>query len=135
MTMVVKNNIPAMLALGTLNKNSNALSKSLKKVSSGERVTSAEDDASSWGISERMRVRIRALDQANQNAQNDNSLMQTAEGALNSTLDILRSLKEKAINSATTPTPTTTAEFCRKNSTSLSTRLTTTHLSRSTENF
>ena len=100
MSMVLKNNIPATLVLNTLNKNSSALSKSLKKVSGGERVTSAEDDASSWSISERMRVRIRALDQANQNAQNDNSLMQTAEGAINSTLDILRSLKEKAINAA-----------------------------------
>ena len=100
MSTVVKNNIPAMLVLNTLNKNSNGLAKSLKKVSTGERLTSAEDDASSFGISERMRVRIRALEQATQNAENDNSLMQVAEAALSSTLEILRTLKERAINSA-----------------------------------
>ncbi|MBR3746629.1 MAG: flagellin [Selenomonadaceae bacterium] len=100
MSTVVKNNIPAMLVLNTLNKNSNGLGKSLKKVSTGERLTSAEDDAASFGISERMRVRIRALEQATQNAENDNSLMQVAEAALSSTLEILRTLKERAINSA-----------------------------------
>lgn len=100
MSTVVKNNIPAMLVLNTLNKNSNGLGKSLKKVATGERLTSAEDDASSFGISERMRIRIRALDQAIQNAENDNSLMQVAEAALGSTLEILRTLKERAINSA-----------------------------------
>ena len=47
-----------------------------------------------------MRVRIRALDQANQNAQNDSSLMKTAEGAVGNTVEILRALKEKAINAA-----------------------------------
>lgn len=100
MATVVKNNIPAMLVLNTLNKNSNGLNKSQKKVSTGERITSAEDDASSWGISERMRARIRALEQATQNAENDNSLMQVAEAALSSTLEILRTLKERAVNAA-----------------------------------
>ncbi|MBR2520420.1 MAG: flagellin [Selenomonadaceae bacterium] len=100
MATVVKNNIPAMLVLNSLNKNSNGLNKSQKKVSTGERITSAEDDASAWGISERMRARIRALDQATQNAENDNSLMQVAEAALSSTLEILRTLKERAINAA-----------------------------------
>ncbi|MBR1807568.1 MAG: flagellin, partial [Selenomonadaceae bacterium] len=97
---VIKNNIPAMIVLGTLTKNSGGIDKSLKKASSGEKVTSAEDDASAWSISERMRVKMRSIGQATQNAQNDNSLMQTAEGALNSTLDILRNLKERAVNSA-----------------------------------
>lgn len=64
------------------------------------KINSAEDDASSWGISERMRVRIRALEQADQNAQNDSSLMKTAEGAVDNTIDILRTLKAKAIDAA-----------------------------------
>ena len=92
MSSVINNNIPAMIVLGTLTKNSGGIDKSLKKASSGEKITSAEDDASAWSISERMRVKMRSIDQAKQNAQNDNSLMQTAEGALNSTLDILRNL-------------------------------------------
>ena len=100
MASVVNNNIQAMIVLGTLAKNSGGIDKSLKKASSGEKVTSAEDDASAWSISERMRTKMRSIGQATQNAQNDNSLMQTAEGALNSTLDILRNLKERAVNAA-----------------------------------
>ena len=65
MSMVVKNNLSALNTLNTLNKNSAALSKSLQKVSSGMKINSAADDASGYAISERMRVQIRSLDQAN----------------------------------------------------------------------
>ena len=100
MAMVVKNNMSAIKTLNTLNKNSSALSKSLQKVSSGMKINSAADDASGYAISERMRVQIRSLDQANQNTQNGNSMMKVAEGAVSSTVDILKTLKEKAINAA-----------------------------------
>ena len=65
MAMVVKNNMSAVSTLNTLNKNSAALAKSLQKVSSGMKINSAADDASGYAISERMRVQIRGLDQAN----------------------------------------------------------------------
>ena len=100
MGMVVKNNMSAVRTLNTLNQNSSALQKSLTKVSSGMKINSAQDDAAGYAISERMRVRIRSLDQANQNSQNDSSLMKTAEGAVSNTIEILKALKEKAINSA-----------------------------------
>ena len=100
MAMVVKNNMSAVRTLNTLNQNSSALQKSLTKVSSGMKINSAQDDAAGYAISERMRVRIRSLDQANQNTQNDSSLMKTAEGAVSNTIEILKALKEKAINSA-----------------------------------
>ena len=100
MGMVVKNNMSAVRTLNTLNSNTAALQKSLAKVSSGMKINSAQDDASGYAISERMRVRIRSLDQANQNSQNDSSLMKTAEGAVGNTVEILRALKEKAINAA-----------------------------------
>ncbi len=100
MAMVVKNNMSAISTLNTLNKNSSALSKSLAKVSSGMKINSAADDASGYAISERMRVQIRGLDQANQNTQNGSSMMKVAEGAVSSTVDILKTLKEKAINAA-----------------------------------
>ena len=100
MGMVVKNNMSAVRTLNTLNSNTSALQKSLQKVSSGMKINSAQDDASGYAISERMRVRIRSLDQANQNSQNDSSLMKTAEGAVGNTVEILRALKEKAINAA-----------------------------------
>ena len=100
MAMVVKNNMSAISTLNTLNKNSSALSKSLAKVSSGMKINSAADDASGYAISERMRVQIRGLDQANSNTQNGSSMMKVAEGAVSSTVDILKTLKEKVINAA-----------------------------------
>ena len=100
MAMVVKNNMSAISTLNTLNKNSSALSKSLQKVSSGMRINGAADDASGYAISERMRVQIRSLDQDNRNTQNGNSMMKVAEGAVSSTVEILKTLKEKVINAA-----------------------------------
>ena len=100
MAMVVKNNMSALSTLNTLNKNSSALSKSLQKVSSGMKINSAADDASGYSISERMRVQIRSLDQANSNAQNGGSMLKVAEGAVSSTVEILKTLKEKAVNAA-----------------------------------
>ncbi|MDY6267571.1 MAG: flagellin, partial [Selenomonadaceae bacterium] len=100
MSMVVKNNMSAVSTLNTLNKNSSALASSLKKVSSGMKINSAADDASGYAISESMRVQIRGLDQANQNTQNGTSMMKVAEGAVSSTVDILKTLKEKVINAA-----------------------------------
>lgn len=100
MAMTVKNNISALNTLNIMNKNSSALNKSLQKVSSGEKINSAADDASGYAISEKMKVQIRSLDQANQNAQNGSSLLKTAEGAVSSTVDILKTLKEKVVNAA-----------------------------------
>lgn len=100
MAMVVKNNMSAVNTLNTLNKNSSALAKSLQKVSSGMKINSAADDASGYAISERMRVQIRSLDQSNNNTQNGQSMMKVAEGAVSSTVEILKTLKEKVINAA-----------------------------------
>ncbi|BAL82571.1 putative flagellin [Selenomonas ruminantium subsp. lactilytica TAM6421] len=100
MSMVVKNNIPAVMTLGVLNKNSAALAKSLQQVSSGMKINSAADDNSGFAIAERMQVRIRSLDQADQNTQSGASMLKVAEGSVNSTIDILRTMKEKAINAA-----------------------------------
>ena len=98
--MVVKNNMSAVNTLNILDKNSEALAKSLAKVSSGMKINGAADDASGYAISERMRVQVRSLDQDVQNAQNANSLLRVAEGAVSSTVEILKTLKEKAINAA-----------------------------------
>ena len=100
MAMIVKNNMQALNTLNTLNSNTNALTNSLKKVSSGMKINSAQDDASGYAISERMRVQIRSLDQAKANTNSGNSLLKVAEGAVSSTVDILKTLKEKVINAA-----------------------------------
>lgn len=100
MTMKVKNNMPAMNALNQLDRNHSDLTKQLQKLSSGMNINSAKDDPSAYAISERMRTMIRGLDQDLKNTQNARALMNTAEGAVQSTLDILKTFKEKALNAA-----------------------------------
>ena len=70
MAMTIMNNTGAMLTLGQLNKNISKVGKDLQKVSSGMKLNSAGDDASGYAISEKMRVRIRSLDQDEMNVQN-----------------------------------------------------------------
>ena len=98
--MVVKNNMSAVNTLNVLNRNANELTKSLRKVSSGMRINSAGDDASGYAIGERMAVQMRSLDQDNRNAQNGNSMLKVAEGAVANTVEIISTLKEKVLNAA-----------------------------------
>ena len=100
MALVVKNNMSAKSTLNQLNRNEKSLSKNLKKVASGMKINSAADDASGLSISEKMDVRLRSLEQDNQNVQNGNSMLKVAEGAMASTVDILKTMKEKVINAA-----------------------------------
>lgn len=100
MSMVLKNNMAAMCAMNELNRSTNRLGKSLKKVSTGSKINSAADDASGYSIGEGMKKQIRALEQDQRNTQNGTSLLKVAEGAISSTVDILRTMKEKAVNAA-----------------------------------
>lgn len=100
MSMVIANNMDAARSLNMVDTNSDSLSKSLQKIASGMKIRGARDGASEYSISEQMRVQIRSLDQANSNAQNSNAMMQTLEGALQNTLDILKTLKERALEAA-----------------------------------
>ncbi len=72
-------------------------SKSTERLSSGFRINKAGDDAAGLAISEKMRAQIRGLGQASRNAQDGISLLQTAEGALNETHDILQRMRELAV--------------------------------------
>ena len=100
MALVVKNNMSAKNTLNQLNKNEKALSKDLKKVASGMKINSAADDASGLSIAEKMDVNLRSLEQDNQNVQNGSSMLKVADGAMTSTVDILKTMKEKVINAA-----------------------------------
>ena len=100
MSMMVRNNIEAVRILNLLERNNQALQTDLTQVSTGLKINSAQDDPAPYSISERMRVRIRALEQDNQNVQTDSALMKTAESAVSNTIEILKTLKERAINSA-----------------------------------
>ena len=100
MSSVVKNNLPAQLALGELNKNVNKVGVLLGKIANGQKINSAKDDAGQFAISEKMREQIRSMIQDTQNIQNASALIKVAEGAVSSTVDILRTIKEKAIDAA-----------------------------------
>lgn len=100
MTMTVKNNLSAINTLNQLDRNQSDLTKQLQKLSSGMNINSAKDDASAYSISERMRAQIRGLDQDLKNTQNARALMNTAEGAVQSTIEILKTFKDKALDAA-----------------------------------
>ncbi|MBB5022795.1 flagellin [Desulfurispira natronophila] len=94
---VLYNNIPSLNAQNNLRVNSNSLSNSIERLSSGMRINRASDDASGLAISEKMRGQISGLDRAVSNAQDGISLIQTAEAALNETTAILQRMRELAI--------------------------------------
>ncbi|WP_033580763.1 MULTISPECIES: flagellin [Priestia] len=98
--MRINHNITALNTYGKLNSANNAQAKSMEKLSSGLRINNAADDAAGLAISEKMRGQIRGLDQASRNAQDANSMIQTAEGALNETTDILQRMRELSVQSA-----------------------------------
>ncbi|AMW98137.1 flagellin Hag [Rummeliibacillus stabekisii] len=98
--MIINHNIAALNTHRQLNSATNAQSKSMEKLSSGLRINRAGDDAAGLAISEKLRGQIRGLDQASRNAQDGISMIQTAEGALNETHDILQRMRELATQAA-----------------------------------
>ncbi|MEK3992163.1 flagellin N-terminal helical domain-containing protein [Robertmurraya sp. FSL R5-0851] len=98
--MRINHNIAALNTYNKLNSASGAQSKSMEKLSSGLRINRAGDDAAGLAISEKMRGQIRGLDQASKNSQDAISMIQTAEGALNETHDILQRMRELATQAA-----------------------------------
>ncbi|WP_231465860.1 flagellin [Selenomonas sp. FC4001] len=92
------NNSSAMMALGEMRKNQSSLDKQLKKVASGMKINSAGDGASEYSISEKMRVRLRALKQNADNVQTGCSLLHIAEGAIQEQIDIMKTIKQKVID-------------------------------------
>ncbi|WP_449403183.1 flagellin N-terminal helical domain-containing protein [Exiguobacterium artemiae] len=98
--MIINHNITALNTHSKLSSASAAQSKSMEKLASGLRINRAGDDAAGLAISEKMRAQVRGLDQASRNAQDGISLIQTAEGALNETHDILQRVRELADQSA-----------------------------------
>jgi len=98
--MRINNNVMAMNTYRQLNKTTGSQSKSMEKLSSGYRINRAGDDAAGLSISEKMRGQIRGLQQASSNAQDGISLIQTAEGALSETQDILQRMRELTVQAA-----------------------------------
>ena len=98
--MIINHNMNAMNAHRNMGVNNNSAAKAMEKLSSGLRINRAGDDAAGLAISEKMRGQIRGLDQASRNAQDGISLIQTAEGALNETTNILQRMRELSVQAA-----------------------------------
>lgn len=98
--MIINHNMNALNAHRNMGINNTQAGKSMEKLSSGLRINRAGDDAAGLAISEKMRGQIRGLDQASRNAQDGISLIQTAEGALNETHNILQRMRELAVQSS-----------------------------------
>lgn len=112
--MIINHNIAALNTHRQLGANNTNASKNLEKLSSGLKINRAGDDAAGLAISEKMRGQIRGLDMAQKNAQDSISLIQTAEGALNETHDILQRMRELAVQSSNDTNTETDREELQK---------------------
>jgi len=98
--MIINHNLSAMFADRQLGLVDQSLSSDIEKLSSGLRINKASDDASGLAVSEKLRSQIRGLNQAVRNIEGGVSFIQTTEGYLQETTDILQRLRELAVQSA-----------------------------------
>ena len=100
MGLRIATNVPSLAAQRTLGKNNQSQSDLLGKLSSGSRIVRSGDDAAGLAISEKLKAQIRSTNQANRNASDGISLIQTAEGGMNEISNILIRLRELSMQSA-----------------------------------
>lgn len=98
--MIINNNIAALNANRLLDVNGTSMTKTIAELASGLRINTAADDASGLAVSEKMRSQARGLQQATRNAQSGISFIQTAEGYLNETTNIMQRMRELSVQSA-----------------------------------
>ncbi|ELV8718181.1 flagellin [Vibrio vulnificus] len=100
MAITVNTNVAALVAQRHLTSATDMLNQSLERLSSGKRINSAKDDAAGLQISNRLQSQMRGLDVAVRNANDGISIMQTAEGAMNETSNILQRMRDLSLQSA-----------------------------------
>jgi len=98
--MVINHNMSSINANRLLQNAVSDVNSDIDKLSSGQRITKASDDASGLAVSEKLRAQIRGLNQAEKNIENAASFIQTTEGYLNESQDIMHRLRELAVQSA-----------------------------------
>ncbi len=98
--MIINHNMSSLYADRVLNVSNDNMLRNIEKLSSGEKINRAGDDASGLAVSEKMRSQIRGLNQASRNIQNGVSFIQTTEGYLQETTDILQRIRELSVQSA-----------------------------------
>ena len=112
--MIINHNMNALNAHRNMNVNNTNAGKSMEKLSSGLRINRAGDDAAGLAISEKMRGQIRGLTQSSRNAADGISMIQTAEGALNETTNILQRMRELAVQAGNDTNTTSDREEIQK---------------------
>ena len=95
--MRINTNISAIISNNALQKAQNSLSDSIQRLSSGYKINSSADDPAGCAISEKMRIQIRGLQQANNNTTDGVSVLNTAEGAIVEIQSMLTRLKELTV--------------------------------------
>lgn len=100
MAITVNTNVSALVAQRHLNTATDLLNQSLERLSSGKRINSAKDDAAGLQISNRLESQMRGLDVAVRNANDGISIMQTAEGAMQETTNLLQRMRDLSLQSA-----------------------------------
>lgn len=100
MALVINTNVASLNTQRQLMSSGNALDRATERLSSGNRINSAKDDAAGLAIANRMTSQVRGLDQAIRNANDGISLIQTAEGALQESTNILQRMRELSVQSA-----------------------------------
>ncbi len=98
--MVINHNLSAMFANRNLGVTHSQLQSNMEKLSSGQKINKAGDDASGLAVSEKMRSQIRGLNQAQKNINNGVSFIQATEGYLQETTDILQRIRELSVQAA-----------------------------------
>ena len=98
--MIINHNMSAIFANRQLKVNNWSLDKNMEKLSSGSRIARAGDDASGLAVSEKMRSQIRGLRQASDNAMNGISFIQTTEGYLQESQDIMQRIRELSVQAS-----------------------------------
>jgi flagellin len=108
---VIKTNVSALSAQAALTKNSRTMSNAMEQLSTGSRINAANDDAAGLAIGNNMTSQIRGLNQAVRNLNDGVNLLQTAEGALNETTNMLQRMRELAVQSASGTYSTTQRSY------------------------
>ncbi|HLE13047.1 MAG: flagellin [Bdellovibrionales bacterium RIFOXYD12_FULL_39_22] len=111
MGLRINTNVASLNAQRNLGKTRLAMDQTLEKLSSGQRINRAGDDAAGLAISENLKAQIRGLDQAERNAQDGISLVQIAEGALSEVSNILIRLRELSVQAASDTIGSTERKF------------------------
>ena len=124
MAISVNTNVSSLNAQRNLAKSGEGLATSMERLASGMRINSAKDDAAGMQISTRLTSQISGLGVAQRNANDGISMAQTAEGALQSSTDILQRMRELALQSANGSNSTSDREALQKEVTALQTELT-----------